>query len=112
MSEREISDAEREVLKALWTLGLSPVRAIREQLESQGREWAHTTVGTLLSLILGHLIIYVINRQAFGWTLLFDVPWGEFAVLGLGLLAIGALAGHFTGTQVLKRMQEGASKDA
>ena len=49
MSEREISDAEREVLKALWTLGLSPVRAIREQLESQGREWAHTTVGTLLS---------------------------------------------------------------
>ena len=46
-----ISDAEREVLKVLWEQGPSTVRQIRERLQKQGREWAHTTINTLLSRV-------------------------------------------------------------
>jgi predicted transcriptional regulator len=44
-----LSEAEVEVLKVLWDLGPSPVRAINRELEGRGRRWAYTTVATLLS---------------------------------------------------------------
>lgn len=44
----EMSDAEREVLKALWDHGPATVRDLRSALTEQGRSWAHTTVTTLL----------------------------------------------------------------
>jgi predicted transcriptional regulator len=40
-----VSDAERDVLEALWSAGPSPVRALLEQLAGR---WAYTTVQTLL----------------------------------------------------------------
>jgi predicted transcriptional regulator len=43
-----ISEAEREVLKALWEQGPSTVRAVNSALARQGRCWAYTTVQTLL----------------------------------------------------------------
>ena len=45
----QISDAERDVLKTLWELGPATVRQLRSKLLEQGREWAHTTINTLLS---------------------------------------------------------------
>jgi BlaI family transcriptional regulator, penicillinase repressor len=44
----EMSDAEREVLKALWDHGPGTVREIHGELRQQGRSWAYTTVTTLL----------------------------------------------------------------
>lgn len=44
-----VSEAEREVLMALWELGRATVREIRALVEKQGRKWAHTTINTLLS---------------------------------------------------------------
>ena len=44
-----ISEAEREVLKVLWELESATVRDIREHLAARGRQWAHTTVNTLLA---------------------------------------------------------------
>src|SRR5262245_19006916 len=44
----EMSDAEREVLKALWDHGPGTVREIHAALTEQGRSWAYTTVTTLL----------------------------------------------------------------
>ena len=44
-----LSDAEREVLNVLWDLGPVTARRIRRVLEDSGRDWAPTTVGTLLS---------------------------------------------------------------
>jgi len=44
----EMSDAEREVLKALWDHGPGTVREIHGTLTKQGRSWAYTTVTTLL----------------------------------------------------------------
>ena len=43
-----LSEAEVEVLKVLWDLGPSPVRAINRELAARGRRWAYTTVSTLL----------------------------------------------------------------
>jgi putative ABC transport system permease protein len=38
--------------------------------------------GLVVSLALGALLVYVINKQAFGWTLQFAVPWPQMAALG------------------------------
>ena len=43
-----LSESEIEVLKVLWDLGPSPVRAINRELADRGRRWAYTTVSTLL----------------------------------------------------------------
>lgn len=51
-SRPELSQAEREVLRVMWELGPSPVRAVNAELERQGRRWAYTTVATLLQRLL------------------------------------------------------------
>lgn len=43
-----ISDAERDVLKALWDQGQGTVRALQERLSEAGLEWSRSTVITLL----------------------------------------------------------------
>ncbi len=43
-----LSDAERDVMHAIWDDGPGTVRQIRQRLESRGRVWAYTTVQTLL----------------------------------------------------------------
>lgn len=43
-----MSDAEREVLKALWDHGPQTVRQVLEVLTGQGQEWTRSTVITLL----------------------------------------------------------------
>ena len=43
-----LSASEREVLKVLWDHGPRTTREINEVLEQQGRQWAYTTVATLL----------------------------------------------------------------
>ena len=50
MEERQasVSEAELEVLKALWDAGPSTVRTVNTALQHLGRRWAYTTVQTLL----------------------------------------------------------------
>ena len=43
-----MSDAEREVLKALWDRGPSTVREVVEYFANLGQEWARSTAITLL----------------------------------------------------------------
>lgn len=45
---RILSDTELEVLKALWLADRAPVRTLVELLQTRGRDWAYTTVQTLL----------------------------------------------------------------
>ncbi len=47
--QTELSDAELEVLKALWDLGPTSVREVMNHLHAQGRELAYTTVLTFLT---------------------------------------------------------------
>lgn len=45
---RSVTDAELEILKALWTLGEGTVREVLAKLGPQGRDWAYTTAQTML----------------------------------------------------------------
>jgi BlaI family transcriptional regulator, penicillinase repressor len=47
-----LSVSEREVLKVLWDYGPRTIREINEVLEGQGRQWAYTTVATLLQRLV------------------------------------------------------------
>jgi BlaI family transcriptional regulator, penicillinase repressor len=49
----DIPPAELEVLGALWRLGKGTVREVQQDLESQGRTLAYTTVLTLLGRLEG-----------------------------------------------------------
>ena len=62
------SAAERDVLKALWELGPSAVREIREFFKRQGRRWAHTTVNTLLARLEEKQLV---ARDTSGFALVF-----------------------------------------
>jgi predicted transcriptional regulator len=44
-----VSEAELEVLKALWQHGPATVRTVHTLLRDQGQRWAYTTVQTLLA---------------------------------------------------------------
>jgi len=45
--------------------------------------------GIGVSLALGALLIFVVNRQTFGWTLQYTVPAGQLALLAMLVLASG-----------------------
>jgi predicted transcriptional regulator len=47
-SKAGLSEAEGEVLRALWDHGPGTVRQVNEVLGGRGRRWAYTTVLTLL----------------------------------------------------------------
>ena len=49
MQKPKVSATELEVLKELWEGGAATVRDLAERLEERGREWAYTTVQTLLT---------------------------------------------------------------
>lgn len=44
----ELSDAELEVLKALWSEGPSVTTRVREVMNARGRNWAYATTKTML----------------------------------------------------------------
>jgi predicted transcriptional regulator len=44
----DLSDAEREALRALWDHGPATVRSVKDLLAGRGKRWAYSTVATLL----------------------------------------------------------------
>jgi putative ABC transport system permease protein len=82
----------RTELTTLRALGLSRAEMARgTAFEGCALAAAGTAMGLAVSVALGWMLIYVINKQTFGWTLEFDVPWGQ--MLALGALVIGAGTG-------------------
>ena len=55
------------------------------------------SVGIAASLGLGWILIYVINRQSFGWTLQFALPWQSLAALGAAVVGAGTAVAYFVG---------------
>ncbi len=53
-------------------------------------------VGVACGIVLGAVLIFIINFQTFGWTLMFQVPWNTIFALAIGITFAGALAGFFT----------------
>jgi putative ABC transport system permease protein len=54
-------------------------------------------VGGVVSLIL----VYVVNRQSFHWTMDVHVPWMVLAVLSAVLVAAAALTSAMSGRQAM-----------
>lgn len=84
---------ERQVeISALLRLGMS-----RMSIASAGIAEAFTlsslgvALGIGLGLVQGWILIFVVNRQAFGWTLALSIPWDSLIVLGLATLLSGVL---------------------
>ena len=53
--------------------------------------------GIVVSLGLGWILIYVINKQSFGWTLQFAIPWLGLAAVGLLVVGVGTVAAYVVG---------------
>jgi putative ABC transport system permease protein len=85
-------------LRTLRRLGLrAPQLAAATAVEALVLSCAGASGGWALSGLLGWLLIHVINRQTFGWTLIADVPLAggllqTVAICGCGLL-VGAVGG-------------------
>lgn len=63
-------------------LGFTPAMAGRiAMVEASILTLIATVSGLVLAMALGWLLIYVINRQSFGWTLQFHVPWEQIPIL-------------------------------
>jgi putative ABC transport system permease protein len=62
-------------------------------------------VGVLTGLVIGFVVslilIYVVNRQSFHWTMDLHVPWGLLAVLSAVLVAAAALTAAWSGRQAM-----------
>ena len=69
--------------------------------------FAGLLTGGLVSLIL----IYVVNRQSFHWSMDLDVPLGLIAGLSIALVAAAALIAVFSGRQAMRRDVVGAVKE-
>ncbi len=53
--------------------------------------------GLALSGALGWLLIHVINKQSFGWTLTYALPWGQLTALAVVVLATGWAVSYAVG---------------
>ena len=53
--------------------------------------------GLCLSLLLGYLLIFVINKQSFGWTLAYDIPVGGLLALSAGILVTAGVTSEVIG---------------
>jgi putative ABC transport system permease protein len=56
-----------------------------------------TLAGLALSFALGWVLIHVINKQSFGWTLAFAVPAGQLAALGVLVVGTGTAVSYLVG---------------
>jgi putative ABC transport system permease protein len=94
--------ARRGEFGMLRHLGLTR-REIARMLGFEGA--ALGTLGVLLGLVAGVLIslvlVYVVNRQSFHWTMDLHVPWGLLALLSAALIAAAALASVLSGRQAM-----------
>ena len=78
-------------LNTLFALGAS-FKQIRSMIfwEALLMVIAGEVAGLLCGLILSHLLVFVINRQSFGWTFLYGLDWGALG-MSLPLIIITAL---------------------
>ncbi len=59
--------------------------------------------GLLLGGLLSLILVYVINRQSFNWSIDLSVPWLELAALGGALIAASALTALWSGRAAMSQ---------
>ena len=60
---KELTDRELEVMHAFWRCGEATVAEIRDELERTGRPLAHTTVATLIRILMDKEFLQQTNDQ-------------------------------------------------
>ncbi len=101
-----LASARRREFGMLRHLGLMR-RQIGWMLAQEGALAAGVGVlaGLAIGGAIGLILIEVVNRQSFHWSMDLHVPWGSLAAFGLVLVALAALAAVIAGRQA---MQQGA----
>jgi len=91
----------REDLSSLHTLNALGVTRVERAgitaFEGAGMTLIATIGGIVLSFALGWLLVFVINRQSFGWTLQYDIHWRDILSLAAFLVALGAVVSWLVG---------------
>jgi len=59
--------------------------------------------GLLLGGLLSLILVYVINRQSFHWSIDLAIPWNQLAALSLGLITASALTSLWSGRAAVSR---------
>jgi putative ABC transport system permease protein len=91
------------------TLGMSRREiAFSTALEGMGIALTGLISGLILSVALGYVLIFVINRQSFGWTLQVNWPWQDVAGLAVSVLILGLAISYTTGWLFLRRWKQEA----
>ena len=89
------------------TLGMNRREiALSTALEGTGVALTGLLTGLALSVALGCVLIYVINRQSFGWTLQAAFPFRDIALLAAGVLFLGYAISYFTGRLYLRKWKQ------
>jgi putative ABC transport system permease protein len=82
----------REELHTLRSLGMTQREIVMASaMEGLGIAATGTGMGLAAGLWLGWLLIYRINKQCFGWTLSFSLPWGQLLALGVAVVGVGVI---------------------
>jgi putative ABC transport system permease protein len=63
--------------------------------------------GLLCGFCLSYLLVFVINRQSFGWTFFYHVDWGVLA-LSMPLIFAAALAAALPAARLVLRQSPAA----
>jgi putative ABC transport system permease protein len=88
----------RAELTTLRALGLTPREIARvTSIEGCALTVCAVAGGLGVSGALGWLLIFVINKQSFGWTLGFSLPWGQLALLAATVILTGTAVAHAVG---------------
>jgi putative ABC transport system permease protein len=99
-----LASARRREFGMLRHLGLTR-RQIGWMLAFEGALAAGVGVfaGLLAGSAIGLILIEVVNRQSFHWSMDLHVPWGSLAVFGASLIALAALAAVAAGRQAMQQ---------
>jgi putative ABC transport system permease protein len=88
----------RDELSTLRAIGFTRSQIARATATEGGAvALAAAAGGTVLSLALGWLLITVINKQSFGWTLQTDWPWASLTGFAIAVVVFGAAVGYGVG---------------
>lgn len=88
----------RSDLATLRAIGMTPKQiAGTAAWEGIGVASAGTVMGIGAGLWLGWLLIYRVNKQCFGWTLSFHLPWWQLTLLAAAVIGAGAFVASTVG---------------
>ena len=94
-----IFDESTQTWQTLKHLGFSTSQFILSAgLEGGGIGLAAWVSGVIAGLAMGWLLIFVINVQSFGWTLLWTIPYGNILLFGILLIMVGFASGVCSAT--------------